>query len=130
MNFGPSFRAWDSQIFSSILINGEQSDLFSVSRRVRQGCPLSPLLYVIFAETVAAAITADPGIDGYYLPNGQHAKVCQYADDTTIIVVSPGALQAVFALFKHYELASGAKLNATKSHGLLFGSWQHLESLI
>ena len=55
--------------------------------------------------------------------------VCQYADDTTIVVVSPGALEAVFALFRRYELASGAKLNATKSHGLLFGSWRHLENL-
>ena len=28
-----------------------------------------------------------------------------------------------FAVFHRYELASGAKLNVTKSHGLLVGSW-------
>ena len=29
----------------------------------------------------------------------------------------------VFSLFRRYELASGAKLNVTKSHGLLVGTW-------
>ena len=31
--------------------------------------------------------------------------------------------------FDRYELASGAKLNVNKSHGLLFGTWQHRENL-
>ena len=86
MNFGVSFSKWVSlfysQIFSSILVNGEQTQAFKVTRGVRQGCPLSPLLYVIIAETVACAIRANPLIGGYLLPNGQQAKICQYADDT------------------------------------------------
>ena len=48
-------------------------------------------------------------------------KVCQYADDTSIIVLSDVALHQVFTLFQRYELASGAKLNVMKSHGLLVG---------
>ena len=36
----------------------------------------------------------------------------------------------MFSLFKRYELASGAKLIAEKCHGLLFGSWKHLENLL
>ena len=38
--------------------------------------------------------------------------------------MSDAALKEVFSLFRRYELASGAKLNVTKSHGLLVGSWQ------
>lgn len=129
MNFGPSFRAWVAlfytKIFSCVLVNGQQSSLFSVSRGVRQGCPLSPLLYVIVAETIACAIRQDPGIDGYPLPNNKRVKLCQYADDTSVIVCSIGTFEAVFSLFQRYELASGAKLNSTKSHGLLFSSWKH-----
>ena len=37
--------------------------------------------------------------------------------------MSDGALVRVFEIFHRYELASGAKLNVTKSHGLLVGSW-------
>ena len=128
MNFGVSFRQWVSifysQIFSSILINGEQIQAFKVTCGVRQGCPLSPLLYIIIAETVACAIRASPLIDGYLLPNGQRAKICQYADDTSIIVRSDNSLREVFSIFDRYELGSGARLNVSKSHGLLIGSWK------
>ena len=127
MNFGRSFQQWVrlfySRISSRILVNGEQSGSFFVSRGVRQGCPLSPLLYVIMAETIASAIRNCAAIDGFSLPGNRRVKICQYADDTTIFVLSDVALMAVFSLFRRYELASGAKLNVTKSHGLLVESW-------
>ena len=122
---GLRFPFFYTGIFSSILINRKQTESFPVSREVCQGCPLSPLLYVNVAETIAAAIRLAPGFDGYYLPNSKQAKICQNANDTSIIVASPGVLEAVFSLFQCYELASGAKRTTTKSRGLLFGSWKH-----
>ena len=128
MNFGDGFCQWVSLLYSrissSVLVNGELSLPFQVSRGVRQGCPLSPLLYIIIAETIACAIRADLSIDGYPMPRTRRAKICQYADDTTIIVLSDPSMKAVFALFHRYELASGARLNVEKSHGLLVGSWK------
>ena len=125
MNFGPSFCQWITVFYtgisSSVLVNGHCSDFFFVSRGVRQGCPLSPLLYIIIAETMACAIRADPLIDGFALPGNRRVKLCQYADDT-IFVMSDHALCRVFEIFQLYELASGAKLNVTKSHGLLIGT--------
>ena len=133
MNFGPSFCHWIqlfyTQISSSVLVNGEQSASFCVSRGVRQGCPLSPLLYVIMAETLACAIRSDPLIDGFSLPGRRRIKLCQYADDTSIVVMSDVSLLQVFSVFNRYELASGAKLNVTKSHGLLVGSWASRSNL-
>ena len=127
MNFGPSFCQWIAlfynDISSSVLVNGHCSESFFVSRGVRQGCPLSPLLYIIIAETMACAIRADPLIDGFALPGNRRVKLCQYADDTTIFVMSDRTLCRVFEIFQRYELASGAKLNVTKSHGLLIGTW-------
>ena len=127
MNFGDSFRQWISlfytTIYSSVLINGTQSSYFSVSRGVRQGCPLSPLLYIVMAETIACTIRSDPLIGGFAPPGQRRVKLCQYADDTSLIVMSDTALKQVFALFHRYELASGAKLNVLKSHGLLVGTW-------
>ena len=115
--------AFYTTIYSSVVINGEQSSYFSVSRGVGQGCPLSPLLYIVMAETIACAIRSDPLIDGFAFPGQRRIKLCQYADDTSLIVMSDTALKQVFALFHCYEFASGAKLNVLKSHGLLVGSW-------
>ena len=133
MNFGVSFRSWVkllyTDIFSTILVNNYVSELFPVTRGVRQGCPLSPLLYVLVAETIANAIRKDSSIDGYLLPDGSRTKVFQYADDTSILVQSDNSIRALFSLFDRYERASGAKLNVTKSHGLLLGLWKHRSDL-
>ena len=129
MNFGPSFCSWVSllytNIFSRVLVNGYTSGAFAVTRGVRQGCPLSPLLYIIVAETIACAIKKNPNIDGFRLENGEYVKIFQYADDTSVIVHSYHAVRSFFSLFERYEVASGAKLNVTKSHGLLFGTWKY-----
>ena len=133
MNFGPSFRSWVcllyNNIFSRVLVNGHISNAFVVTRGVRQGCPLSPHLYIIVAETIACAIKKNCNIDGFHLMNGGYVKIFQYADDTSVIVHSDRALRSLFSLFERYELASGAKLNVTKSHGLLFGTWMHRNNL-
>ena len=54
LGFGPSFIKWValfySEIRSSIIINGYTSRCFKPSRGVRQGCLLSPLLYVLTME--------------------------------------------------------------------------------
>ena len=110
-------------------MNGYTSGAFAVTRGVRQGCPLSPLLYIIVAETIACAIKKDQNIDGFCLTNGECVKIFQYADDTLVIVHSYHALRSLFSLFERYELASGAKLNVTKSHGLLFGTWKYQNDL-
>ena len=133
MHFGPSFRSWVqllyTNIFSRVLVNGYVSDAFSVSRGVGQGCPLSPLLYILVAETISCAIKQDANIDGFLHMDGNRIKVFQYADDTSVIVHSDSAILSLFALFERYERGSGAKLNVTKSHGLLFGPWQHRNNL-
>ena len=77
------------------------------------------------AESLACAIRLDPLIDGFLLPaTTDRVKLSQYADDTTTFVSSDNSVCALFQLFSHYERASGAKLNPTKCHGLLIGSWK------
>ena len=70
--FGDSFRQWISLFYtnieSAVVINGWTSSFFKPSRGVRQGCPLSPLLYVLCIEVLACSITASPDIEGVPLP--------------------------------------------------------------
>ena len=72
LGFSPSFislvRLLYTDICSAILINGYTSNCFFPTRGVRQGCPLSPLLYVISIEVLAADLRAHPYIVGLRLP--------------------------------------------------------------
>ena len=128
MHFGPSFRAWIrilyNTLYSRVLINGALGGPFAISRGVRQGCPLSPLLYVLAAEPLSCAIRDSTDIDGFPLPSGDRVKLLQYADDTTCFITNDSSLLALFHLLTRYSKASGAVLNIDKTEGLLFGPWQ------
>ena len=131
MGFGPRFLKWVQTVYSGVLstvqVNGYFTPFFSLSRGVRQGCPLSPLLYIITAEVLACNIRACPRIKGFPLPGPvlQVSVINQYADDTTLTLTSDDSIRAAFDIYSLYEQASGAKLNPTKSKGLWLGSWAH-----
>ena len=91
LGFGTSFISWIrllyTDICSSVIVNGEVSCVFPVIRSVRQGCSLSPLLYVLCMEPFANRIRWDVGIVGLQLPGSfDQVRISQYADDTNIVV--------------------------------------------
>ena len=58
---------------------------FQLHRGVRQGCPLSGLLFVIGIELLARALKSNNDIKGIVV-GGKEIKVTQLADDTTVFV--------------------------------------------
>lgn len=104
---------------SSVCINGFFTDLIEVKRGVRQGCPLSMLLYTLVAETIGNAIDADSNIRGAQTPGGkgEHKKV-QFADDTNAIVRDTPSIYALLDLFQRYEAGTGARLCVHKTRGI------------
>ena len=110
---------------SAVKFNGYRSSFFCLSRGVRQGCPLSPLLYVLYAEVLACNIRANRRIIGLSLPGSVSLLpvVSQYADDTSLIVVSDDSIKAVFDTYSVFELGTGSKLNLSKSKSLWLGCW-------
>ena len=56
-----------------------------MSRGVHQGCPLSPLLFALAVEMLALKVRQEQICLGIELPNGQNAKISQFADDSTLI---------------------------------------------
>ena len=130
MGFGPSFIAWVKLLYSgvrsTVFVNGYFSDPFSPSRGVRQGCPLSPLLYVLTMEVLACNIRCHPGISGICLPNATDPLpvLSLYADDTSVISTSDSSTCAVFDTYSKFEMGTGSKLNLDKCEGLWLGSWR------
>ena len=131
MGFGPSFISWVRLLYtgirSSVLINGYTSNWFYPSRGVRQGCPLSPLLYVLSIEVLAVALRSHPSIVGLRLPGipTPLPVVSLYADDTSIISLSDCATIAAFEVYTKFEAGTGAKLNLSKCEGLWLGTWRY-----
>ena len=129
MGFGQSFCSWVRTFYASpqaaIQINGFLTPFFNLSRGVRQGCPLSPLLYIVCAEVLAANVRKCPRIRGLSLPGDRdcQVKICQYADDTTLCITEDQSFQALLDIYALYERASGSKLNEGKSKGLWLGDW-------
>ena len=127
VGFGSSFISWVkllySGISSAVCINGYTSAAFFPSRRVRQGCPLSPLLYVLSIDVLAANLRASKAIPSLRLPHVSTPLpvVSLYADDTTVIALSDTAILEVFRVYARFEAGTGSKLNLGKCEGLWLG---------
>lgn len=90
--YGFSYRFIDwvnllySKAKSCVKVNGVLTDLFTLERSVRQGCPLSALLYSISVEPLATLVKTDNQIKSIKFPNGKISLIHQYTDDTTFTV--------------------------------------------
>lgn len=90
---------------SRLLVNGHLSRAFPIQRSVRQGDPMSSLLFVLYL---------DPLIRKLEQVQGNHLVVA-YADDVSIISTSAHAIHESKSYFSRFEFASGAKLNLRKT---------------
>ena len=113
-NFGPQLRQWIgvfySNISSCVLNNGFASEHFSLSRGVRQGCPLSGLLFIIGIEILGKAIKNSDNIKGIDIEPGKPVKLTQYTDDTTVIVRDTQSICNLFHLLSQFEKCSGLRI--------------------
>ena len=107
---------------SCVLNNGWATDFFKIQRGVRQGCPLSPYLFVLSVETLAKAIRESKNIKGI-LVKQREIKIRQYADDTTLILDgSKKSLEASLNVLDRFGDVSGLRLNDKKTEALWIGS--------
>jgi exonuclease III len=130
--FGPMFISWVKIVYtnisSSVIANGFLSYPFPVTRGVRQGCSLSPLLYILALEPLLIHIRAHPGIVGLSLPGTTESCVTTgYADDVTGVLTSEASIGHLLDSCSQYGRASGSKLNMGKSKAIWMGQWENRE---
>jgi hypothetical protein len=107
----------------SVLVNGTPSDFFSSSRGLSQGDPPSPLLFVIVREALSKLLTAtvQRGFLSGFSVGSRRSEVVNishllFADDTLVFCgANPKHLCYLRALFLHFEVVSGLKINLAKS---------------
>ena len=86
---------------SMITNNGFLSENIPMLRGLRQGCPLSLLLYVIQGEVTTLNINKDKNITGLIIPNQkEHLKLSQYADDSNFFLQNQSSVTNVITYFQ------------------------------
>jgi hypothetical protein len=124
--FSESFRKRIWNIYnnstSSVQINGHRSCPIPIKSSIRQGCPLSMILYAMCLNPLLC--TLENSLQGLRL--GRHrarTTAVAYADDVTILVTTPTDIPKLQEAINCFEAASGAKVNIQKSRAIAFGTW-------
>ncbi|MCO5603299.1 hypothetical protein L7F22_057448 [Adiantum nelumboides] len=139
MGFGPCMSrliyTLSLSSVSRIMINGGATFPVSLTRSLRQGCPLSPLRFALVTHPMLTLLTqlAQNGeVVGLTLPSGQQLVGQALADDPFIFLkaskVNIGRAMAARSLFAkafglHINPHKSALLSCTESNLLAFG-WQ------
>eukprot|EP00253_Pinus_taeda_P026762 PITA_26762 len=103
------------------LINGRATDFFKATRGLRQGCPLSPLLFVLQPSVLSFYLDkkrADQAIVGLCFTRGvktiNHAL---FTDDGLLLGAASGIIASRFKKYlDDFCLVSGSSLNKGKCH--------------
>ena len=124
-NFGPNIIKWVkvfyNDISSYIVNNGVFSEKITISRGVRQGCPLSPYLFVLCVEILANAIRKEKQIKGVCIAKSE-LKISQFADDTTLILdKEENSFFTALNLLEKFHHLSGLKMNHKKTEIMNIG---------
>ena len=126
--FGCNFKNWFSVIYniiqSAVMNGGRMTEYIEIKRGVRQGCPLSPSLFILTVELLALKIRQSPNCRGIRLPNTKEVRISQFADDTTIVTSSSDSLKSHLQTIEVFGAISGLKLNR-KTKAIWLGSMKH-----
>jgi hypothetical protein len=127
--FEGKWCSWIARCISSakfsVLVNGSPNGFFSSPRGLRQGDPLSPLLFVSVMEALSRMIIAAVSgglLDGFRVGNASFSHLL-FTDDTLVFCDARSSkLQYLRSLFLLFEVVSGLKVNLAKSNLIPVGN--------
>jgi len=96
-----------------IRIDGEYSEPGKIGRGVRQGCPLSPILFNIYIEEIVRE-SLDEMNEGIKV-GGKLVKALRFADDQAMLAQNQGGLQRMMDRLNMISMEYGMKINIRKT---------------
>ena len=102
----------------AVIINGYASHFFRPTRGLRQGCPLSPFLFLLVAEALSRIIhkaKLDGAIKGIKVSTTEEVTHTLFVDD--VLLFGEGTiknLEAFLDLIDKYSRATGMVVNVEK----------------
>lgn len=119
MGFGNYFMHWieliDASQSAEVWIEGQKSGKINITRGVRQGRPLSPLLFNITIEMLALTIRPSQLCTGLKILSKEH-KIMLYVDDVVFVMTHPDkSLRVLKEIIYRYGMRSGYKIKKLKS---------------
>ena len=121
--FGNYFIRWIYTITSNRLAcvknGGHISEPFPMSNGVRQGCPISPQLFLLVVELLAQKLKQDANFQGLNPHNADTpTKIMQYCDDTSLFIKNLEDMQISINHLNGFSNFSDLFLNLNKSYSL------------
>ena len=135
LRFTPEHRRWTDILYDlnapprrRVYANGHLSPPYTVARGTAQGCPLSPLLFLVVVEGLTRMVTENPNIKG--LSIGPHTfKIRHFADDTFAMLRDKHDLSAFNLDLQVFFEATGMAENLTKRDYIALGVSRYLDFL-
>ena len=126
LGFGQGFIDYVTLAYShahaperQLYVNGYLGPRFPLGSGVAQGCPLSPLLFLIITEPLSRMIRNDAGIRGVNIGGVAH-KLSQFADDSALIA-RPRDMPRFSVILRIWCRGTAMRENESKREGLLLG---------
>lgn len=110
------------QVATRLIINNALSKPVPLCASVRQGCPLSPLLFGLYLEPLCRKVLNCVDVRGFVLGPAE-VKVLAYADDIALLLRDKTSIPKAFECIEKFCAVSGARLNKEKSLGVWGGQW-------
>ena len=142
MGFGSEWIRWMQActytVRFSVIVNGSPIGFFDSSRDLRQGDPLSPLLFLLIMEVLNRMLKKAVGgglLKGFQVGRSEDSAVCVshllYADDTILFCdADPEQLLYIRMVLTCFEAVTGLKVNMNKSEMVPIGEVVGLEDLV
>lgn len=116
---GEKFIKWVKLLYTKptaqILTNNNVSKPFNLQRSTRQGCPLSPILFILALEPLAVAVRTQPGLSGIRIGSRNHL-ISLFADDIIFFLTDlKNTIPNLVNMIEEFGTFSGYKINNSKS---------------